>query len=173
VTKKNENAGMIVLSVAGTVPTDGTLPDRTFLSYQYDAGSGNFIIQSREVASLSGGTENVCGNDLALRDSDFYFAWVDFANPLTPTTPIPGDFDDDGNVDGDDLTLWKAAFGQTAVGDADNDGDSDGADFLVWQRNLGAGAPAAGAAGVVPEPAALTIAVLGAAALFATRKRIA
>ncbi len=168
VTKKNGDAGMIVLSVAGTIPTDGTLPDRTFLSYQFDAGSGNFIIQSREVASLFGGTENQFGNDLALRDSDFYFAWVDFANPLTPTTPIPGDFDKDSDVDGDDLILWKGAFGQTAIGDADSDGDSDGADFLVWQRNFAPGAPAAAA---VPEPAAVGLAVLGAAALLAIRKR--
>jgi hypothetical protein len=56
VTKKNGDAGMLVLSVAGTIPTDGTLPDRTFLSYQYDAGSGNFIVQSREQTSSSGGT---------------------------------------------------------------------------------------------------------------------
>jgi hypothetical protein len=170
VTKKNGDAGMLILSVAGTIPTDGTLPDRTFLSYQYDAGSGNFIVQSREVASLSGGTENVFGNDLALRDSDFYFAWVDFANPLTPTAPIAGDFDDDGDVDGTDLGLWKGAFGQTAVGDADNDGDSDGADFLVWQRNYAPGA-ATGAAAAVPEPAAAALAALGAAALLAVRKR--
>jgi hypothetical protein len=170
VTKKNGDAGMLVLSVAGSIPTDGSLPDRTFLSYEYDAGTGNFLIQSRELAAqFSPNSENQFGDDLALRDSDFYFAWVDFANPLTPTTPIPGDFDDDGNVDGDDLTLWKGAFGQTAVGDADNDGDSDGADFLVWQRNFAPAAPVA----AIPEPAALTIAVLGAAALFATRKRSA
>lgn len=167
VTKKDESAGMIVLSVAGTIPTDGTLPDRTFLSYQYDAGSGNFLIQSREVAALSGGTENVFGNDLALRDSDFYFAWVDFANPLTPTAP--GDFDKDSDVDGADLTLWKGAFGQTAVGDADNDGDSDGADFLVWQRNYAPGAATAATA-AVPEPASLALLLTAAAGILAARK---
>jgi hypothetical protein len=48
------------------------------------------------------------------------------------------DFDDDLNVDGDDLTIWKGAFGNTAAGDADADGDSDGSDFLAWQRQLGA-----------------------------------
>lgn len=168
VTKKNGDAGMLVLSVAGTIPTDGTLPDRTFLSYQYDAGSGNFIVQSREQTSSSGGTENVFGAQLPLRDSDFYFTWVDFANPLTPAAPIAGDFDHDSDVDGADLTLWKGAFGQTAVGDADGDGDSDGSDFLVWQRNYAPGAPAAAA---VPEPAAVGLAVLGAAALLAVRKR--
>jgi len=168
VTKKNGDAGMLVLSVAGTIPTDVTLPDRTFLSYQYDAGSGNFIIQSREVASLFGGTENVFQNDLALRDSDFYFAWVDFANPLTPTAP--GDFDKDSDVDGDDLTLWKGAFGQTAVGDADSDGDSDGADFLTWQRNYAPGAPAAGTAAAVPEPASLALLLTAVAGVLVGRK---
>lgn len=168
VTKKNGDAGMLILSVAGTIPTDGTLPDRTFLSYQYDSGSGNFIVQSREQTSTSGGTENVFGTQLPLRDSDFYFTWVDFANPLTPTAA--GDFDKDGDVDGADLGLWKGAFGQTAVGDADSDGDSDGADFLVWQRNYAPGA-AVGATAAVPEPAAAALAALGAAALLAVRKR--
>lgn len=167
VTKKNGDAGMIILSVAGTIPTDGTLPDRTMLSYEFDAGSGNFIIQSRELAAINGATPgNPFGNDLALRDSDFYFTWVDFANPLTPTTPIPGDFDDDGNVDGDDLTLWKAAYGQTAVGDADSDGDSDGADFLVWQRNFAPAAPVA----AIPEPASLALLLTAAAGILAARK---
>jgi hypothetical protein len=165
VTKKNENAGMIIMSVAGTIP-DETLPDRTFLSYQYDAGSGNFIIQSREQTSTSGGTENVFATQLPLRDSDFYFAWVDFTNPLTPTTPIPGDFDDDTDVDGDDLTLWEGAFGQTAVGDADNDGDSDGADFLVWQRNFAPAPPVA----AIPEPASLALLLTAAAGILAARK---
>ena len=47
------------------------------------------------------------------------------------------DFDDSGTVGGGDLTIWRNAFGSTALGDADGDGDSDGADFLAWQRELG------------------------------------
>jgi len=45
----------------------------------------------------------------------------------------PGDFDSDGDVDGDDLydpaLGWQARFGN----------DLDGSDFLTWQRNLGNG----------------------------------
>ena len=167
VTKKNGDAGMLVLSVAGTIPTDEALPDRTFLSYQYDAGSGNFIVQSREQTSTSGGSENVFGSQLPLRDSDFYFAWVDFANPLTPTAA--GDFDKDGDVDGIDLGFWKGAFGQTAAGDADSDGDSDGADFLTWQRNYAPGA-AVGATAAVPEPAALALLLTAAAGVLVAKK---
>ena len=54
---------------------------------------------------------------------------------------IPADFDDDGDVDGDDLAQWRGDFGVNALSDADNDGDSDGADFLAWQRQLGSGPP--------------------------------
>jgi hypothetical protein len=71
---------------------------------------------------------------------------------------VIGDFDDDGDVDADDLTSWRADFGQTAGSDADGDGDSDGADFLAWQRNLGTnGSPVAPLAAAVPEPASATI----------------
>jgi hypothetical protein len=50
-------------------------------------------------------------------------------------SPIPGDFDDDGDVDEDDLSQWKGDFGQN--GNSDGDGDSDGNDFAIWQQNLG------------------------------------
>jgi hypothetical protein len=49
----------------------------------------------------------------------------------------PTDFNHDGLINGDDLTVWKGAFGSTAAADADGDGDTDGADFLAWQRTLG------------------------------------
>ncbi|MBA3482793.1 MAG: retropepsin-like domain-containing protein [Pirellulales bacterium] len=70
---------------------------------------------------------------------------------------IPGDFDGDFTVDGDDLTVWREDFG----------GIYSGADFLTWQRNLGMSiAPIA----AVPEPSALA---LGAIALggIALRRR--
>ena len=52
------------------------------------------------------------------------------------------DFDEDGNVDGEDFLAWQANFGLTvgatkADGDADGDGDVDGSDFLIWQTQFG------------------------------------
>ncbi|QDS99952.1 hypothetical protein HG15A2_32860 [Adhaeretor mobilis] len=72
----------------------------------------------------------------------------------------PGDFDLDGNIDGDDLTEWQAAYGITDAADADSDSDSDGSDFLTWQQAY-VGAPQLSA---VPEPtsAALLLLLLGA-----------
>jgi len=170
VTKRDENDGMLMLSVASSMPGAPTLADRTFLSYQFDPGSGNFIVQSRELLSIASATpDDAFGNDFQLRDSDFYFAWVDFANPLSLPSFL-GDFDNDKQVDGDDLTLWRTSFG-SAGADADGDGDSDGNDFLIWQRNVGAGAPTAAAAGAVPEPSAALLMLAGMAAI-AMRKRI-
>lgn len=46
---------------------------------------GDFIVQSRNLAATgSANSENQFGDDLALRDADFYFAWISFTNPLTP-----------------------------------------------------------------------------------------
>jgi hypothetical protein len=80
------------------------------------------------------------------------------------------DFDNDGDVDGNDLTLWRNNFGPAnAVGDADNDGDTDGSDFLTWQRQVGS-TSAAPAASSIPEPSAALL--LGVAlAAFAARRR--
>jgi len=66
---------------------------------------------------------------------------------------LAADFNDDGTVNGTDLTIWRGAFGSATGGDADGDGDSDGADFLTWQRQLGMSlSPAAATAAAVPEP---------------------
>jgi hypothetical protein len=70
----------------------------------------------------------------------------------------PGDFNDDGNVDGDDLAIWTAEFGAVTNGaDANGDGVTDGADFLVWQTHFTGSTPPS-AVSAVPEPVALQLA---------------
>ena len=85
---------------------------------------------------------------------------------------IPGDFNSDGTVDGEDLALWKANYGDVPAGpeilegDADNDGQVDGADFLAWQRNVTGAASVAAAAGsstAVPEPGSAMLLLIAAA----------
>jgi len=47
-----------------------------------------------------------------------------------PPPLIPGDFNGDRQVDGEDLIIWESHFGQP-------DNVLDGSDFLTWQRNYG------------------------------------
>ncbi len=63
---------------------------------------------------------------------------------------LEGDFDNDGDVDSDDLGQWEGDFGQNRFSDADGDGDSDGKDFLAWQRNFSNSSSSTNMA--VPEP---------------------
>jgi hypothetical protein len=60
----------------------------------------------------------------------------------------PGDFNGDGQVGPDDLTVWRATFGMSGAatplpGDGDDDGVVDGADLLLWQRSIEPVAPIA------------------------------
>jgi len=93
---------------------------------------------------------------------------------LTPVPALEADFDEDGDVDGNDLAFWKPGFGASGNadhmdGDADGDLDVDGADFLAWQRQL-SGTPAVAANGAVPEPATLLLVVSGVLAIFLRRR---
>ena len=85
------------------------------------------------------------------------------------------DFDEDGDVDGDDLVRWRNNFGTGTThmqGDADGDLDADGHDFLSWQRELGSGPPVTAASAPVPEPATLVLMILAAASMCAKSQQL-
>ena len=90
---------------------------------------------------------------------------------------VPGDFDGNGIVDGDDLVKWEASYSINANADADDDGDSDGRDFLIWQRNLGKKAqdppePLTSSPLNIPEPSTLALCVASMLSLWGTRRRL-
>lgn len=86
-------------------------------------------------------------------------------------TVIAGDFDGDGSVDAADYTVWRDHLGTGLVpwstGDANGDGSVDAADHSLWAANFGATLTAAN---TIPEPAAITAAIL-AIAMVASRQR--
>ena len=91
--------------------------------------------------------------------SDFSWVWIDAIEVFKILdATIPGDFDQDGDVDGDDLTRWQGDFGVNGHSDADGDGDTDGADFLAWQRHF---AITTSQVAAVPEPSAIAFVVIG------------
>lgn len=96
---------------------------------------------------------------------------VDFVS--TATTVLEGDFNADGDVDGNDFLAWQAGFGmqsgaQKSDGDYDNDGDVDGNDFLGWQSEFGSGGGSVSAA--VPEPVSIALALVMVAAILSLRQ---
>ena len=88
------------------------------------------------------------------------------------------DFDEDGDVDGNDFLKWQTGFGtqtgaQKSDGDYDHDGDVDGNDLLGWQVEF----PSPGSGGIssatVPEPSSIALALgLWAVAMFLRRGEI-
>ena len=83
-----------------------------------------------------------------------------------------GDFDGDGDIDGNDFLIWQNHFPTTdgaAIsfsGDANGDGKVDGDDFLVWQNTFSY--PAALAK--TPEPASLGLVILGGLLMLRRRR---
>jgi hypothetical protein len=76
------------------------------------------------------------------------------------------DFQEDHDVDNNDLAQWRLNFGLTTgathtQGNADFDGDVDGRDFLIWQQQRGSGPLNAAIAKEVPEPGVLSLAAVG------------
>lgn len=88
-------------------------------------------------------------------------------NQDLPALPsFPGDFDNDGDVDGDDLSggalSWESRYGV----------DLDGADFLAWQRTFGlTSGSLAAATATVPEPTGLNLLAILFLHFFSQRRR--
>jgi autotransporter-associated beta strand protein len=80
---------------------------------------------------------------------------------------IPGDFDGDQDVDGQDLTGspngFNARFGN----------DLEGDDFLAWQRNFGTNDQAIASSSPVPEPHSLSLLMLAGYGFARARPRAA
>lgn len=87
--------------------------------------------------------------------------YFDNFNVTTPTAGLEADFDQDDDVDGNDFLIWQRGVGSAggpSQGDANDDGLVDGLDRDVWKSQFGS--PSASvAAGAIPEPSALALAL--------------
>jgi hypothetical protein len=86
------------------------------------------------------------------------------------------DFDEDGDVDTTDYSIWRSAFKLNQLGDATGDNISDAADYVVWRKQFGS-VPGAGSGAVtntaVPEPTTAMLLIFGAACCCLRRGRAA
>lgn len=74
---------------------------------------------------------------------------------------LPGDFDNDLDVDGADFLKWQRNFGTPGY---------DAASLATWKANFGATAAAA-AAGAVPEPVGALLGLMAVGSVAAARRR--
>ncbi len=184
-TKKAEDDGTLLLSVADTLGASSTIGSRSFLSYEYDSVSGDFIIEARELISTTSATpDDVFGNEFSMVDTDFYFAWADFANPLAPLAALLGDTNNDGVVDTLDIdpfvllltdpAAYATAFPDVdplAVGDINLDMVVDTLDIDPFVALLTSGSLASGG-GAVPEPGSIVLVVALACGIGAATRRM-
>ncbi len=126
------------LAADAALTTTGYVPFNAFSMHQGSGGSSSVQEQGSSIEELRLGT-----------------TYADVA-PFTPGTGLDGDFDGDGDVDGNDFLVWQR-------------GAATPADLALWQGNYGAPNSSA-AAGAVPEPASVLL--LGiASTLWCLRRR--
>lgn len=127
----------------GSTPT----ADPIFSSPQFDDET-TFAFQ---IYFNSGGFGTDAGNVITIDNVQLKF---------TPSAAILGDFDENGQVDGNDFLVWQRGGSPNPF----TSGDLD-----QWKANFGA--PASVAVGAVPEPASALLACGGLALLATARRR--
>jgi hypothetical protein len=164
-------------AVDGLQVSDGDIgPALDTLQGQIDGSEQWFDVTSY----LEGVRNGAADNGIAIQSGGTADGWqihtngstVEGARPrlivysadLGITTPLAGDFNDDGIVDGTDFLEWQRGLGS----------EFDAADLADWKANYGqtAGGPqAAPTAGAVPEPSAAAIALAAAVGLIGSARR--
>jgi hypothetical protein len=133
---KTNRDGTLLVTSAGALPGNSSIPDRTFFSWEFNSSTNKFVIQSRELVAGS----NTWGEAYPLRDSGFYFVWVDFTNPpALNTCGCAADYNKDGGVDGGDIESFFSEWSNgVGCADVNQDGGIDGGDiesfFRVWEN---------------------------------------
>ena len=166
---------------------------RTVIPGQFDAlvVEGNAVLDGTLVVSPDPAFTALVGNTFTILSTTFGIISGTFETEMLPVVdgltfevlyPDPqtvvlrvspaftADFDEDGDVDSDDLAQWQGDFGANALSDADDDGDSDGDDFLQWQQQVGSPLPTISSVSPIPEPGGAKV-LLGAALLVPLARR--
>jgi hypothetical protein len=144
------------LNVAGSATLAGTMRVlRVGISSWVPALGDSFLLISTS-DGLGGQFESV---ELPALAADLMWILDYGATDLALKITLPGDFNGDGTVAGDDLDVWKADSGRLY----------NGSQFLAWQRNLGMTIVQPLLS--VPEPSAVLMAATAILAIAARRRR--
>ena len=132
-----DTAAPVLLGQWNTLKMDVNLDDDTVQVWVNGVGGDSLTTNNLDVA--------VTRFALRIGDSSGSAFYLD-AVP-GPTPGLPGDFDGDGDVDGQDFLLWQRDPGVGTLGD--------------WEANYGSVTASAANATGVPEPATLMLLAMG------------
>ena len=131
--------GMLILTGAKMAGSGGvTAPDDNTLSYAASP-SGSFLIESRDLP---------VGH---LQDTAFSWAFISFADPISPTL-LAGDFDQNGVINGTDFLAWQRGQSPSPLSSGD---------FLAWRDAYGQTNESLGVGVRIPEPIGVHLLALG------------
>ena len=134
---------------------DSSIPINT----EIDLGSG----------FVPGGEEDLVFSYHKIGEADLIVGNVEYIT----VAGLQGDFNDDGQVDAADYTVWRDNEGlddSVLNGNGDNSGTVDAADYTIWVSNFG-NSSSASSASAVPEPTALALVALGLCGASLERRR--
>jgi hypothetical protein len=168
-------------ALPGAVTPDFTLPETNFFNPAGDTirlfQSSHGEFHSRTFTSVP--TDGIMSRNfppaagtLSANTPTNFSGAVGSINLAPPTTT--GDYNGDLTVDAADYTVWRDTFGQEVDAgtgaDGDPNGKIDGGDFDFWKSNFGEVLGGSGGGSVlaviVPEPAVLSLVILGLAAFI-------
>ncbi|MCA9257669.1 MAG: hypothetical protein KDA61_00660 [Planctomycetales bacterium] len=164
---------------------DATLGGSLNVSLLTDAAGDTFVPEVGQqfalmhaLGSLGGGFDQVflpvqVGALGLAWELDYSSHWVNLRVADVFEIAMPGDFDEDGDVDKDDLAVWESQFGDAGLGltsDENQNGYVDGPDFMAWQSHFGGSVSANVAQSAIPEPTGTLLATLAVSVLVATRR---
>jgi len=152
---------------------DGVPTDQLYWLRQH-ADPDNNVLETDETNNMFEILIDLNQPGKALLRPDFTFLQPGDAESQLPG--LPGDFDDDGDVDNDDWLFFAGGLGasDSSATDLDGDGVSNHVDFLIFkklfeQRN--SNTLIAESSTIVPEPASLLLLTLANLAILGCRHR--
>ena len=80
---------------------------------------------------------------------------------ILDATPVPGDYDDDLDVDGADFLKWQLGESPNLL---------NAPDLADWEANFGTVAPLSTSSAAVPEPSTCTLLLIGMMAMLFRRE---